>query len=231
MRGKMREKFAKLKFTDSKKLVWYVLTSFIVVLLLQIAGYYLFLNQIPNFLIKFGWWMLYLDISIVTIAGALWYYASYKGYVSCMASMMIGMTLGMQTGMMLGSVFGAVNGYFIGAMIGMMLGTVIGLITGKASIMGMLQGMMSGLMGGTMGAMITVMMYTDHVLYFMPFYMTINVAILAGFVYMYHDEVIKDNKEIVKKKIGLFAFTLLSVVVSVLLLMVLVYGPKSILFG
>jgi hypothetical protein len=227
----MKEKLAKLKFTDSKKLILYTLTGLIVIVLLQIIGYFTFLNQIPNFLIKFGWWILYLDISIATIAGALWYYASYKGYVSCMASMMIGMTLGMQTGMMLGSVFGAVNGYFVGAMIGMILGTFIGLITGKASIMGMVQGMMSGLMGGTMGAMITVMMYTDHVLYFMPFYMLINVVILAGFIYMYHDEVIKDNKDVVKNNIGIAAFTLLSVIISVILLALLVYGPKSILFG
>jgi len=227
----MKDKIAKLKFLDSKKLLLYTLTSLIVIILLQVVGYFLFLNQIPNFLIKFGWWIVYLDISVATIAGALWYYASYQGYVSCMASMMIGMTLGMQTGMMLGSVFGAVNGYFIGAMVGMILGTLIGLITGKASIMGMLQGAMSGLMGGTMGAMITVMMFTDHVLYFMPFYMFINIAILAGFVYMYHDEVIKDNKELVIKNIGIFSFTLLSVIVSVVLFSLMIYGPKSILFG
>jgi hypothetical protein len=227
----MTEKNSKLKFTDSNRLIWYTITSLVVIILLQVIGYVTFLNQIPNFLTKFGWWVLYLDISIATIAGALWYYASYKGYVSCMASMMIGMTLGMQTGMMLGAVFGAVNGYFIGAMVGMILGTVIGLITGRAFIMGMVQGAMSGLMGGTMGAMITVMMYTDHVLYFMPFYMFINVAILAGFVYMYHDEVIKDNKEVVKKHIGIFTLTLVSVIVSVLLFALMVYGPKSILFG
>jgi len=148
-----------------------------------------------------------------------------------MASMMIGMTLGMQTGMMLGAVYGAVNGYFIGAMIGMMLGTVIGLITGKASIMGMVQGMMSGLMGGTMGAMITMMMFTDHVLYFMPFYMLINVAILAGFVYMYHDEVIKDNKDVIKTNVSIWLFLALSVIASIILLVILVYAPKSILFG
>jgi hypothetical protein len=137
----------------------------------------------------------------------------------------------MQTGMMLGAVYGAVNGYFIGAMIGMMLGAFIGLLTGKESIMGMVQGMMSGLMGGTMGAMITMMMFTDHVLYFMPFYTILNVAILAGFVYMYHDEVIRDNKDIVKHKISIWTFILLSVIVSLILLAILIYAPKSILFG
>ena len=231
MTNEHKEKIFKLNFLDSKKVLLYTITGFIAIVLLQVIGYFTFLNNIPNFLENFGWWILYLDISIATIGGALWYYASYKGYVSCMASMMIGMTLGMQTGMMIGAVYGAVNGYFIGAMIGMILGTIIGLVTGRASIMGAMQGAMSGLMGGTMGAMITMMMFTDHVLYFMPFYMIINVGILAGFVYMYHDEVIKDNKEVVKKKISLVSFTLWCVLATIILTAILVYAPKSLLFG
>jgi hypothetical protein len=230
MKDKIKNGITKLKFADSKKLLSYVAVSFIIILLLNIFAYFLGLNQIPNFLNKFGWWILYLDISIVTIAGALWYYASNKGYVSCMASMMIGMTLGMQSGMMLGAVHGGVNGYFIGAMIGMILGTIIGFVTGMSSIMGALQGMMSGLMGGTMGAMITVMMFTDHVLLFMPFYMLINIAILIGFVYMYHDEVIKDNKEVVKKHISFGVFIFWVVITTIILSTILVYAPKSVWF-
>jgi hypothetical protein len=227
-------KLTKLKFSDikdMKKLLVYTLLSLVIILLLQIIGYFTFLNSIPDFLSKYGWWLFYLDISVVSIVGAIWYYESYSGYVSCMASMMIGMTLGMQTGMMLGSVFGAVNGYFIGAMIGMILGTFIGLITGTDSVMGMVQGMMSGVMGGTMGAMITVMMFTDHVLIFMPFYILINIAVLLGFVYMYHDEVIKDNKEVVKKDISVSLFVFICVAIAMIFSAVMVYAPKSILFG
>jgi hypothetical protein len=220
-----------LKFAESKKLYTYVITGFTILILLDIIAYFLFLNNIPNIINKYGWWILYLDISIVTLAGALWYYASHRGYVSCMASMMIGMTLGMQTGMMLGAVFGAVNGYFIGAMIGMFPGTIIGLITGRASIMGGLQGMMSGLMGGTMGAMITVMMFTDHVLLFMPFYMLINIAILIGFIYMYHDEIIKDNKELVKRRISFGTFAFWCIASTAILTAILIYAPKSVWFG
>ncbi|MGV8172397.1 MAG: hypothetical protein ACP5OA_06925 [Candidatus Woesearchaeota archaeon] len=227
----MKEKMEKLKFKESKKLLKYVTLNFVIILLLDLVAYFLVLNQIPNFIGKYGWWILYLDISVVTLAGALWYYVSYKGYVSCMASMMIGMTLGMQTGMMLGAVFGAVNGYFIGAMIGMLLGTFVGLVTGRASIMGALQGMMSGLMGGTMGAMITVMMFTDNVLWFMPFYMLINVAILIGFVYMYHDEVIKDNKDVVKKDISFGTLMLWCIISTIVLSSILIYAHKSLLFG
>ncbi|MGV8171213.1 MAG: hypothetical protein ACP5OA_00795 [Candidatus Woesearchaeota archaeon] len=227
-------KLTKLKFNDVKdmnKLLGYAFLSFIIILLLQVIGYFAFLNNIPDFLSKYGWWLFYLNISIVSIVGAIWYYESYGGYVSCMASMMIGMTLGMQTGMMIGSVFGAVNGYFIGAMIGMILGTVIGLITGTDSVMGMVQGMMSGVMGGTMGAMITVMMFTDHVLLFMPFYMLINLAILLGFIYMYHDEVIKENKDVIKKDLSISWFILICVMIAVILSAILIYAPKSILFG
>jgi hypothetical protein len=227
----MKDKLTKLRFIDSKKVLIYTLVTFIALVVVQVIGYFTFLNQIPNFLIKFGWWIFYLDVSIATIAGALWYYASYKGYVSCMASMMIGMTFGMQIGMMLGAVFGAVNGYFVGAMVGMILGSIVGVITGRSSIMGVLQGMMSGLMGGTMGGMITIMMYTDHVLYFMPFYMILNVAILIGFIYMYHDELIKDNNEVVKCKISVWTLVSLSVIIGVIFSIILIYGPKSILFG
>jgi hypothetical protein len=219
------------KFAESKKIYSYVAISFIFLLILDIIAYFLVWNQMSNFVSKYAWWILYLDISVVTLGGALWYYASHKGYVSCMASMMIGMTLGMQTGMMLGAVFGAVNGYFIGAMIGMLSGTIVGFITGRASIMGALQGMMSGLMGGTMGAMITVMMFTDHVLLFMPFYMLINVAILIGFLYMYHDEVIKDNKEVVKKHISFGTFAFWCIVTTIILSAVMIYAPKSVWFG
>ena len=219
------------KFTDSKKVLRYAVISLVVLLLLHVIVYFGFFNSIPNFIAKFGWWILYLDISVATLGGALWYYASYKGYTSCMASMMIGMTLGMQTGMMLGAVFGAVNGFFIGSMVGMILGTFVGLMTGSTSVMGTIQGAMSGLMGGTIGAMITVMMFTDHVSWFMPFYMIINVAILAGFVFMYYDEVIKDNNEIIKKDIDLLTFVSLCIVAGFLFTILLVYGPKSFVFG
>ncbi|MGV8086368.1 MAG: hypothetical protein ACP5N1_01930 [Candidatus Woesearchaeota archaeon] len=225
------ENIFNLKFTGSKKLLTYVSINLVIILVLDILIYLLFFNNVSDFINKYSWWILYLDLSVVTISGSLWYYSSYKGYISCMASMMIGMALGMQTGMMLGAVFGAVNGYFIGAMVGMILGTIVGVITGRTSIMGVLQGMMSGVMGGTMGAMITVMMFTDNVLWFMPFYMLLNIAILFGFVHMYYNEVIKDNAEVIKINISFIKSTLLCVTACILLSSLLIYAPKSIWFG
>jgi hypothetical protein len=220
-------------FIDRKKLFTYAGVSFILMLLVQVILYYVSFNSIPDFLKLYGPWIFYLDISVATIAACLWYYYSYKGFTSCMASMMIAMTFGMQTGMMIGAVFGAVNGFFIGAMIGMILGTIIGLITGRSnpSVMGVMQGAMSGVMGGTMGSMITFMMFSDNVLIFMPFYMIINVGILYGLAQMYYDEVIKDNNEVVKTEIGITEFSLIATVIGTIFTLIMIYAPKSVIFG
>ena len=216
---------------DYNQLVLYSISGFFAIIILQLIAYFGFLKNISNFLPSFGLWIFYLDISIVTIGIALWYIASYSGYKSCMASMMIGMTMGMQIGMMIGAVYGAVNGFFIGAMIGMIAGSLIGAITGKTHTMGWLQGLMSGVMGGTMGAMITLMMFTDRIIYFMPFYMILNIAIIIGFLKMYHEEVIKDNADVVINDIGILTFTSLCVIAGFVFTAILVYAPKSILFG
>lgn len=227
----LKNKAMKIKIEDGNKLLLYAFVGFIVLIVLQAVAYFGFLSAIPGFFGKYIWWIFYLDVSVVTLGVALMYYASYKGYVSCMASMMLGMTVGMQTGMMLGAVLGATNGFFVGAMVGMILGVITGYITGKGSLMGVLQGVMSGLMGGTMGAMITVMMFTDHILIFMPFYMIINIGILIGFVFMYHDEVIKDQKDVIKKNIDIVTFLSMCVIATAILMVIMIYGPKSALFS
>jgi hypothetical protein len=118
-------------------------------------------------------------------------------------------------------------------MIGMILGTIIGLITGRSnpSVMGVMQGAMSGVMGGTMGSMITFMMFSDNVLIFMPFYMIINVGILYGLAQMYYDEVIKDNNEVVKTEIGITEFSLIATVIGTIFTLIMIYAPKSVIFG
>jgi hypothetical protein len=141
------------------------------------------------------------------------------------------MTLGMQTGMMVGAVHGAINGFFIGAMAGMLLGTITGFVTGASGgTMGVVQGMMAGVMGGTMGAMITMMMFTDHVKIFMPFYIVINLMILAGFIYMYFEEVV-ENKKIMKREVDFISLAAISIIITFALTALVVYGPKSVLFG
>ena len=107
-----------------------------------------------------------------------------------------------------------------------------GSVTGKGcGIMGVIEGMMAGVMGGTMGAMITVMMFSDHVLWFMPFYMAINVAIVWGMSYMLYEEVVEDNEKTVPTPIDFTTISLGMVIVNFVLLGLMIFGPKSAFIG
>ena len=211
----------------------YGLLTFLILVLIQviaIAGFWN--NTIPNFLEHYAWWLIYLDISIASIGAAIWYMASYKGTVTCMTGMMIGMTLGMQAGMMIGAVVGGTNGFFTGAMVGMTIAVIAGTITGAVcGIMGAVQGMMSGVMAGTMGAMITVMIFTDHVFIFMPYYMIINVLILIGLIYLFYEEVVEGKKDLKKKHTDFATFASACVIITAIITLIMIYGPKSPLFA
>jgi hypothetical protein len=222
----------KHKYAMMMRAIRYTLLLMAILLIIETIAYFGFLKFIPSFLPKYGLWMLYLDISIATIGASLWYMYSYKTNVTCMTGMMIGMTVGMQIGMMVGIIFGAVNGFFIGSMVGMILGTIAGAIAGSScGIMGILQGMMAGVMGGTMGPMIGLMMFTDHIQIFMPFFMLFNILILAGFIYMYYEEVIENRKDVTKRHIDFATFISIGVIATIILAVIMVYGPKSLLFG
>jgi len=222
----------KHKYRIEKKVFGYALGIFFILSLLQLISYYLFLQNIPNFLETYGWWLFYLNISVATISLGIWHVEAYRAKVTCMVGMMIGMTIGMQTGMMIGVVFGATNGFFVGAMVGMILGTIVGIITGRCcGIMGVMEGMMAGLMGGTMGPMISVMMFSDNLLWFMPFYMVINIIILWGMSYMVYEEVVEGNIKVMKKPKDFATLTSLAVIVTFILLAIMIYGPKSTLLS
>ena len=207
----------------------YSILTFLILILLESIAYIGFLKVIPNFLLKYGLWMIYLDITVASIAMAILYVLSNKTKVPCMSGMMIAMTIGMQIGMMVGAVIGATNGYFTGAMVGMILGSIGGVVAGftSKSTMSWLQGLMSGIMGGTMGPMISVMMFTDRLAVFMLFYIILNVILLVGFMKMYHEEAVADNKDLVKKDIDLVTFASACILVTAILLIIMFYGPKA----
>ena len=215
------------------KSIRYAVLTFLILILLEVIAYFGFLHTIPNFFVKYGLWILYLDISISTLAASIHYMISYKSEAPCMTGMMVGMTVGMQIGMMLGAVVGATNGYFTGAMVGMILGSIGGTIAGtiSKSTMSWVQGLMSGIMGGTMGPMITVMMFTDHVQIFMPFYIILNVVLLIGLMKMYHEEIVHDNRDVVHDNVDLMTFVSACVILTAVLLIIMIYGPKSPLFA
>ncbi len=224
------------RFNNDKsyqKTLKYGLITFLVLILVEAIAYLGFLNDVPNFLSKYLVWIIYLNISVVSISMSILYMLSNKTKVPCMTGMMIAMTVGMQIGMMIGAVVGATNGYFTGAMVGMILGSIGGIIAGftSNSTMSWVQGLMSGIMGGTMGPMISVMIFTDRILVFMPFYMILNLILLWGFMKMYHEEAIEGNKELVRKNIDLLTFVSACIIVSAILILIMVYGPKSPIFA
>ena len=220
------------KYEMPIRAVKYSIYALLILIVFQLIAYVGLQNSLPDLFSRYGWWLLYLDLSVASIGGTVWYMASHKTDVSCMTGMMIGMTVGMQTGMMIGAVVGATNGFFVGAMVGMLTAVVAGTLTGAVcGIMGAVQGMMSGVMAGTMGAMITVMMITDNVLVFMPFYMAINVLILGGLIYLYYEDVVEGKKEPHKIHIDFPTFASACVIVTTALTLIMIYGPKSPLFA
>ncbi|MCF7871647.1 heavy metal translocating P-type ATPase [Candidatus Woesearchaeota archaeon] len=210
------------------KIIPYTIGIFLIISILEVLAYFVFLKNIPDFFVNYGWWILYLNISIATIGVAIWHVVAYlKNKITCMTGMMIGMTIGMQTGMMIGAVIGATNGFFAGAMVGMLLGCLVGWLTGKCcGVMGTMEGMMAGLMGGTMGPMISIMMFSDNLLIFMPFYIIINVIILGGLSIMMYEEVAEGKKH-EKKPADFMTLSSIAIIATFILLAIMIYGPKS----
>lgn len=172
-----------------------------------------------------AWWLLYLDIAVVSLGAALWHFHAYKTEVPCMVGMMIGMTIGMQSSMMIGTIIGATNGIFIGSVIGVLVGVLVGALNGKCcGIMGIMEGMMAGLMGGTMGPMIAVMMQFDHLLLFMPFFMFVNILILWGLSYMLYEEVVEENPTVEKQPLDFMTYFSFCLVVVILFVFVIFFG-------
>jgi hypothetical protein len=202
--------------------------TFLASTIIELILHFLFL-QSSGIMIKYALWLFYLNISIAFMTGGIWHFLAYKTKINCMTGMMMGMTLGMQAGMMIGAVIGATNGFFMGSMAGLIVGVALGTWAGKYSgtTMGALQGMMSGLMGGTMGAMITVMMFSDHLRLFMPFYMIINVAILLIMSRMFYDESVKDNEHVKVQPAEIPTVIMLSLIATVILTGVILFLPRS----
>ncbi|MDP3728924.1 MAG: heavy-metal-associated domain-containing protein [bacterium] len=229
---KWREFFGKkTKYELEYRLIKYSLAIFLILSILEAVIYFFYFKNIPYFLEKYTWWLFYLNISVASLSAALWHFLSYKTRVTCMLGMMVGMTMGMQTGMMLGAVFGATNGLFMGSLVGVILGITAGVLTGKCcGIMGIMQGLMAGLMGGIMGPMTMLMLFSDHILWFMPLFILVNLAIVWGFSYMIFEEMV-ENKEVIKDPISFSKLTIFSIAITSILIIIMLFGIKSPLVG
>jgi|TARA_B100001971_G_C18256846_1_gene582894 hypothetical protein len=218
-----KEKY-KLEYTMLK----YSAITFLLIFALEVIGYLAFFRKTPNFMNDYGWWILYTNLTVVSIGAAIWHFKSYKAKFNCMLGMMIGMTFGMQVGMMIGTILGATNGLFIGGTVGMIIAEIVGIYTGNCcGIMGVLEGMMAGVMGGVMGGMIGTMFVVDNILLFMPFFMISNLLIMWGTSYMLFEEVVEDNPQTKKQPIDFTTFFSACLIITVLLVAFIVYGPKT----
>ncbi|RJQ22259.1 cation transporter [Candidatus Woesearchaeota archaeon] len=195
---------------------------------LNLFAYFTFLKSVPDFLAKYAWWILYIDVSVVSIGAAIWHIKSYKTNVTSMVGMMIGMTFGMQTGMMLGTIIAATNGLFVGGIAGMVLAVGVGFYNGRCcGIMGIMEGMMAGVMGGVMGSMIGAMFRVDNILWFMPAFTIINVFIMWGLSYMLFEEVVEHNTTTRKHPVDFSTFFFACLLASIALNALIIYGPRT----
>ncbi len=219
----------KAKYNTEWRMIEISILSFLLMIAIEMILYFLFFSNASEFFQKYWQWMLYLTISIVSTAAGIWHLKAYKAAVPSMTGMMLGMTIGMQSGFMIGAIVGATNGMFVGSLIGTLTGVLLGTYAGNTSgIMGAMQGMMSGLMGGTMGAMLTVMMLADHVTWFMPIFMTINVAIMLSMSYMIYEEIVED-KEVHAAPAEFSTFFAYIFLATIIIGSIMIFGMKSLL--
>jgi hypothetical protein len=208
---------------------WKLLNQIIVTLLLLVSmeAIYLFYRNDHIFTQEFLL-DIYLTLSVVLVAGAVWHLKSYgTDLESAHLGMMTGMTLGMQTGMMVGIILGATDGFFVGALIAMVVAAALGAIGGTCSgVAGILEGLMAGSMGGIMGAM-TGTMLLDDLFWFMPPFMILNFIIMFGLVYMVYKEA-TENKGILHRSPPRFSqFFLFNLVALIVLTLAVNLVPES----
>ena len=208
---------------------WKLLNQIIVTFILLVSLEAIFLFYRNDHIVSEEFLLdIYLTLSVVLVAGAVWHLKSYgTDLESAHLGMMTGMTLGMQTGMMVGIILGATDGFFVGALIAMVVAAALGAIGGTCSgVAGILEGLMAGSMGGIMGAM-TGTMLLDDLLWFMPPFMILNFIIMFGLVYMVYKEV-TEKKGILHKSPPRFSrFFLFNVVALTLLTLAVNLAPES----
>lgn len=222
-------KSLKLKNTLEGELIGVVLGTFIFLSLLEIIAYYSFFKDIPEFFGRYGYYIVFLIISIVISGTSVWHIKAYGNNFSCMSGMMIGMTSGMISGFLIGLLVGATNGMFVGSIIGILVGIFIGVYTGNCcGIMGIMEGMTAGLMGGLMGAMTSLMMINDNLKLIVPVIVIISSIILIGLDYMIYKDVRNIKEKI--NKYNFITFTSICFVITIGITFLMIYGPKSFIF-
>ena len=199
-------------------------TSFILIGIL----YFLKLRYIENFIPKYGFYLFLAILSYAFILPSIKHVRAYREF-GCMSGMMIGMTIGMVAGFLSGFYVGATNGMFIGSVFGMAIGIFFGVWNGKCcGIMGEMEGIMAGFMGGLMGAMTSIMLLNDNLKAASIIVFVISAFILFGLSYMIYNETREIERE--HKDDGFFTIFWSFLLTSITAL-IIIFGPRSALFG
>lgn len=190
--------------------------------------YYFKLQYIENFIPKYGFYIFFVLLSYSLILPSIRQVRAYRQF-PCMSGMMVGMTIGTVAGFLPGYFIGATNGMFWGSVFGMGIGIFLGVWNGKCcGIMGIMEGLMAGFMGGLMGAMTAVMMFNDNMKLASVVVFIVCSIITFSLNYMVYFEM-KENERKIKEDYTLII--LLSLALSIITILFMVFGPRSVLFG
>ena len=189
--------------------------------------YFFRLKYIESFIPKYGFYLFFAVLSYALILPSIRYVRAYKEF-PCMSGMMIGMTIGMIAGFLSGFYVGATNGMFYGSVFGISVGMFFGIWNGKCcGVMGMMEGMMAGLMGGLMGAMTAIMMFNDNLKAAAIVLYIVSAFIVTGLNFMIYNE----TREAERKHKDSELFTIFwSLILTMVTIWIMVFGPRSMLF-
>ena len=207
-----------------KSIFYSLITSFVILGVL----YYFKFKYIDNFIIEKGYFLFFAALSYSLIIPTIRQVKAYKEF-ACMSGMMIGMTIGMISGFLPAFLVASTNGMFIGSLFGMIIGISLGIWNGKCcGIMGIMEGIMAGFMGGLMGAMTAFMLFNDHLILSMIIVFIISAVILFSLNYMIYKEMKLEERKIKEDQFSTFVITFVLINLTIL---IIVYGPRSGVFG
>ncbi len=207
-----------------KTIVYSLITSAITLASL----YFIKLKNIENFLPKYSLALILIVISYALILTTVRQVRAYRE-MACMSGMMVGMTTGMIAGFLPGFYLASTNGMFVGSVSGMFLGISMGIWNGKCcGVMGIMEGIMAGFMGGLMGAMTAFMLLNDHLKTTSVLVLTISAVIIIGLNYMIYKEMKETERQM---KEDHFITIILTFLLTVITIWLMVFGPRSGIFG
>ena len=209
-----------------KTVLFSLLTSIIVLG----ALYFTKFKFIDGFMSKYGFFLFFAVLTYALLSGVLLQVRAF-GQFPCMSGMMIGMSFGMIAGFLTGYFIASTNGMFVGSVFGMSFGMILGMVAGGrcCGVMGFLEGTMAGFMGGLMGAMTAFMLFNDHLRTATVIIFAVCAVILFALNYMLYVE----GKQLERRRhdSDLFFTIVFSFVSIVLTAWLMVFGPRSGVFG